>query len=145
MHQVFRTCLDWLLKENFFYLAPKFRSIASAEYLLSEAHLMNSSAIKNSNDKYRQLCLRIHWRHLKILKTSIKSVSSNVFWYIEVCLFWKCIQDNIHWDKTQTLKNFPSDKINSAKNDLFFANSNSSQFCFYFEIITWAEAQGQSL
>ena len=42
------------------------------------------------------------------------------FLYLKLCLFWKCIQYTIHWDKTQILRNFPSDKINSAKNALFF-------------------------
>ena len=37
-------------------------------------------------------------------KNRQKSVSSNVFWYAKVCIFWKCIQYIIHWDKTQTLK-----------------------------------------
>ena len=66
--------------------------------------------------------LRIHWRLLRILKTSNKSVSSNVFWYVKVCIFWKwkCIQYTINWDKTQMLKKFPLDKITGAKNDLFF-------------------------
>ena len=36
--------------------------------------------------------LRIHWRLLTILKTSNKSVWSNVFRYVKVCMFWKCIQ-----------------------------------------------------
>ena len=55
-----------------------------------------------------------------ILKTSNKSVWSNVFWHVEVCIFWKCIQYNIHWDKTQIFKKFPSDTINGTKNALFF-------------------------
>ena len=33
-----------------------------------------------------------------------KSVSSNVFWYVKECIFWKCIQLTTHGDKTQTLK-----------------------------------------
>ena len=72
--------------------------------------------------------LRIHWRLSTVLKTSNKSVWSNVFWYVKVCIFWKCTQHIIHWDKTQTLKSFPSDKINCTKNVLFFARSNLSQF-----------------
>ena len=67
-----------------------------------------------------QIPLRIHWRLSTILKTSNKSVWSNVFWYVKVCIFWKCIQYTIHWDKTQMLKKFPSDKINGTKNALFF-------------------------
>ena len=30
----------------------------------------------------------------------------NIIWYLKVCIFWKCIQYNIHWDKTQMLKKF---------------------------------------
>ena len=35
--------------------------------------------------------LRIHWRRSTILKTK-KSIWSNVFWYVKICIFWKCIQ-----------------------------------------------------
>ena len=35
-------------------------------------------------------------------------------------LFWNCIQYTIHWDKIQMLKKFPSGKIKSTKNALFF-------------------------
>ena len=31
-----------------------------------------------------------------IFKTSNKSVWSNVFWYVKVCIFWKCIQYPMH-------------------------------------------------
>ena len=58
--------------------------------------------------------LRIHWRLSTILKTSNKSVWCNVFWYVKVCIFWKCIQYLIHWNKTQMLKKFPSDEINGT-------------------------------
>ena len=54
------------------------------------------------------------------LNTSNRSVWSNFFWYVKVCIFWKCIQYSIHWDKTKMLKKFPSDKINGSKNVLFF-------------------------
>ena len=43
-------------------------------------------------------------------KNKQKSVWSNVFWYVKVCIFWKCIQYTIHWDKIQMLKTTPSDK-----------------------------------
>ena len=64
--------------------------------------------------------LRIRWRLSTILKTSKKSVWSNVFWYVKVCIFWKCIQHTIHWDKTQMLKTFPSEKINGTQTAFFF-------------------------
>ena len=65
-------------------------------------------------------CLRIHWRLSTILKTSIKSVWSNVFWHVKVYIFSKFVQYTIHWDKTQMLKKFPSDKIDVTKNALSF-------------------------
>ena len=51
--------------------------------------------------------LMTHWRHSTVLKTNNKSAWSNVFWYVKVCIFWKCIQCTIHWDKTQILKKRP--------------------------------------
>ena len=53
-------------------------------------------------------------------KNKQKSVWSNVFWYVKVCIFWKCVQYTIHWDKAQMLKKFPSDKINGTKMPSFF-------------------------
>ena len=72
--------------------------------------------------------LRIHWRLSMVLETSSKSVWSNVFWHVKVCRFRKCIQYTIHWDKTQILKKFPSDKIKGTK-------MPSSFFC-EFQLIT---------
>ena len=69
---------------------------------------------------YTLSSLRIYWRLLMMLKTSNKSVWSDDFWYLKVCIFWKCIRYTIHWDKTQMSKKFPSDKINGTKNALFF-------------------------
>ena len=75
--------------------------------------------------------LRIHWKLSTILETRNISVWSNVFWYVKVCTFWKCIQYSIHWDETQILKRLPLDKIKGTKNALFsFASSNSLQFNF---------------
>ena len=58
--------------------------------------------------------LRIHWRLSMILKTSNKSVWSNVSRSIKVCIFGKCIQYTIHLGKTQMSKKFPSEKINGT-------------------------------
>ena len=63
--------------------------------------------------------LRIHWRLLTILEISNKRVWSDVFWYLKVCIFWKCIQYTRHWKKTQIWKKFSLDKINGTKNSLF--------------------------
>ena len=63
--------------------------------------------------------LRINWVLWTILKTRNKRIWSNVFSYVKVCIFWKCIQYTIHLDKTQVLKKFHSDKTNGTKNVLF--------------------------
>ena len=64
--------------------------------------------------------LRMHWRLSTLLKSSNKSVRSNVFWYVKVCMPWKSIQYTIHLDKTQMLKKLPSEKINGTKKPSFF-------------------------
>ena len=63
--------------------------------------------------------LRIHWRLLTILKTSNKDIWGNVFWYVKVCVFWKCIQYTIHWDKTN-VKKIPFQQNKQYKNTFFF-------------------------
>ena len=55
-------------------------------------------------------------------KNKQKRVWSNVFWYIKVCIFWKCIQYTIHWDIAQILKTFPADKANGTEIPYFFFN-----------------------
>ena len=54
------------------------------------------------------------------LKSSNKSVWSNISWYVKVCWFGKCIQYTINWDKTQILKEIASDKISVTKKSSFF-------------------------
>ena len=76
--------------------------------------------ITNFSVSFLFLLLRIHWRLSTILKTRNKSAWSNVFWYVKIWIFWKCIQYSIHWDKTQILKKFPLDKINGTKMPSFF-------------------------
>ena len=66
------------------------------------------------------ISLRIHWRLSTILETSNLSVWINISRYVKVCIFCECIQYTIHWDKTQILKKFPTEKINSTKNAFFF-------------------------
>ena len=55
-------------------------------------------------------------------KKSLKSVASNIFWYVKTNIYWKFIQHAIHWDKTLMLKKLPLDKVNVTKNALFFFN-----------------------
>ena len=80
------------------------------------------------------ITLRIHWRLPTILKTSNKSAWSNVFWYVKVCIFWKCIQYTIHWEKTQILKKFLSNKLNGTKYALFFLSRVSTHQSFTFNL-----------
>ena len=53
-------------------------------------------------------------------KNKEKKCMKEGLWYVTVYILWKCIQYTIHWDKTQILKKFPSDKINGTKNAFFF-------------------------
>ena len=70
-----------------------------------------------------EIPLQIHCRLSTILKTSSKSVWSNVFWQVKAFIFWRCIQYTIHWDKTQMLKKISVGQNKRYKNVLF---SNSS-------------------
>ena len=67
-------------------------------------------------------------------KNKQNSVWSNVSWYVKVCTFWKFIQYTMHWDKIQMLKKFPSDKINSSKNALFFLPWAPTHYSFTFNL-----------
>ena len=73
--------------------------------------------------------LRIQWRLLTILKKSKKVYEG------------KSIQYTIHWDKTQMLKKFLLDKINVARNALFFlswaATHRSFTFIIYDSCMSW--------
>ena len=67
-------------------------------------------------------------------KNKQKSVWSTSFWYVKACIFWKCIQYTIHWDATQILKKFPSNKINSTKNALFFLLRAPTHYSLNFNL-----------
>ena len=83
----------------------------------------------------KRLILRIHWRLLKILKTSENVYEvHNVYWYVKVYIFWKCIQYITHWDKTQILKKLPSDEINGTKNALFFLSRSPPHHNFILNL-----------
>ena len=70
--------------------------------------------------------LRIDWRPLTVLEISYRSVWTNVFWYVKVYMFWKCIQYTIHWDKTQT----PFGQNKRYKKCPLFSFARSSPFYF---------------
>ena len=59
---------------------------------------------------------------------------SNDFWYVKVCIFWKCIQYTIHWDKSQMLKKISCDKMNDTKNALFFLSQAPTHHSFTFNL-----------
>ena len=67
-------------------------------------------------------------------KNKQKTVWSNVFWYVKVSIFWKCIQYTIHWDKTQMLKKFPLNKINGIKNAHFLLSLIPTHHNFIFNL-----------
>ena len=87
---------------------------------------------------YSLYWLSVHWR-LSILITSKKSVWSNVFWYVKVYIFWKCIQYTIHWAESQMLKKFLLDKINGTKNALFFLWRAPTHHSFTFNLLFLCE------
>ena len=66
---------------------------------------------------------------------------------MKACKFWECISYNIQWGKTQTLKKFPSDKLNGTKSFLFSRVPIHHSFTFNLQFLffIWAEAEGLSL
>ena len=70
----------------------------------------------------------------KDFKNKQKSVWSNVFWFVKVCIFWKCFQHTIDWDKREILKKFRLDKINGAKNTLLFLSRAPTHHSFTFNL-----------
>ena len=90
--------------------------------------LYKKSRKMTSNSKTKNIVskkfLRIRWRLSAILKTSKKRV--------ELYIFRKFIKYIIHWDKTQILKMFPSDRINVTKNAHFFLSAAWTHHSFTF-------------
>ena len=65
------------------------------------------SNFQKLGDSKKDSNLRTHWRLSTILKTSNKSLWTNVFWYVKVCIFWKCIQyTTLYIEIKQMLKKF---------------------------------------
>ena len=73
-------------------------------------------------------------------KNKQHSVWSNVFRYVKVCIFWKCITYTIHWDKAQMLTKCPSGKIDGTENTVFYLSRGQTHhsctfsFRFLFEL-----------
>ena len=86
---------------------------------------------------HQQICkiiLRTHWRLSAILKISKKVYEVMFFWYVKVCIFWKCIRYTIHWDKSQMLKKNSSDKMNDTKSALFLLSWAPTHHSFIFNL-----------
>ena len=98
-----------------------FRFLFSRRLFLSIEHIHNGQRTESCGNPSFTLIQeeRLPFKtifYFKIFKDTLKAfdyfknkqkrVWSNVFWYVKVCIFWKCIQYTIHWDKTQMLKNF---------------------------------------
>ena len=125
--------------ESFVKIFPQnsfFLNLNMPFWLVQVPYLLNKGSFYWSEEPFSKnnFDLRIHWRLSTILKTNSKSVWSNVFWYVKVCIFWKHIQYTIHWDKTQMLKKIPLDKINSTKNTLFFLLQAPIHHSFTFNL-----------
>ena len=52
---------------------------------------------------------------VKLLICKIMYIYIYIYIYIYTYIFWKCIQDTIHWAKTQMLKKFLLELINGTK------------------------------
>ena len=76
-------------------------------------------------------CLKDTLKAFDNFKNKQKSVWSNVFWYVKVCIFWKCIQYTIHWDKT---KMFSFRHNKQYINALFFLSRTSTPHSFAFNL-----------
>ena len=94
--------------------------------------LHHNGKVDLKRNRFHAWALRTLWKLLTILKTSNKSVWSNIFLYVKVYIFCKCIQYTIHWDKTQMLKK--TSKINGTKNALFFLSRAQTHHTFTFNL-----------
>ena len=78
-----------------------------------------SMSSKNELLEYNRFCLKNTMKAFGDFKNKQKGVRGNIFWYVEVCLFWKFVQYVIQWDKTHWDINFL--QINGRKKcPLFF-------------------------
>ena len=75
-----------------------------------------------------------HTEGFNNFKTNQQKCRGNVFWYVKIPIFWKCIQYTIHWDKTQILEKFPLDKINGTENALLFLLQATTNRSFTFTL-----------
>ena len=125
-------------KENFLLKrmqkqGSKYRSMISMLNKIFPKHFTVLET-QPQNLSYFCHCLKDILKAFDDFKNMQKSVWSNVFWFVKVCMFWKCIQYTIHWGKTQMLNIFPSDKLNGTKYALFFLSRTPAHHSFTFNL-----------
>ena len=114
-------------------------TFCKSSYRLDSVWILNTSLLHGRYIRFNLFALSSLFPHKQRkafddFKNKQISVWSNVFWYVKVGTFWKCIEHTIHWDKTQMLKKFPFDKINGTKNALFFLSRNPAHHSFTFNL-----------
>ena len=82
----------------------------------------------------KDLCFKDTLKALNNFKKKQKSVWSNAFWSVKVCIFWKCIQYTIHWDKTQLLKKTSFGHNKQYRIFLFFLLQAPTYHSFTFNL-----------
>ena len=89
------------------------------------------------------MCLRITLKAFDDFKNKKNSAWSNVFWYVKVCILWKCIQYNIHSDIKHKCQKFPSGKVNGVKSALFYYLQTWSHHSFTFNLWLFDELKNK--
>ena len=96
-----------------------------------------SNLFKNNFIKYNKNKLKDTLKVFDDFKNKQKNAGSNVFRYVQACIFWKRIQYTIHWDKTWILKkiSFGQNKqLNSKKMTVFFLLQSPTHQSFTFNL-----------
>ena len=76
-------------------IVVKWHSELFNERFDEQSHAREHDSISNSiNDQMNDSILKDTLK--AFIKNKQKNVWSNVFWYVKVCIFWKCIQYTIH-------------------------------------------------
>ena len=93
---------------SFFLLHPIMSLPEKKTYLWEKDYfwLLQFQIKKLQNISELNCTLKIYHKDFCDFKSKQKSAWSNVFWYGNVCIFWKFIQHTIHSNKTQMLRNY---------------------------------------
>ena len=133
MHTQFQT--DKVIM-NWTGACRQFRFLEKIKFLVNNKSLTKINYRKNQyNQIITNSMLKDTLKPFSDFKNKQKSISSNVFWYVKTCIFWKCIQYTTYWDKTEILKKNPSYKIDDTKNAHFFLSWAPT--CHSCTIILW--------